>query len=76
MVIQQYWRREIEKHGGKVANTAIGISEIILSDHNSLPLFLTNSLHTRRVVVAGVTCLVVSPMERERGGSSKVTEAV
>ncbi|KAK9726991.1 hypothetical protein RND81_05G250700 [Saponaria officinalis] len=43
----QYWRREIEKHGGKVANTVIG-----------------------------VTCLVVSPMERERGGSSKVTEAV
>ncbi|KAJ8440521.1 hypothetical protein Cgig2_022962 [Carnegiea gigantea] len=43
----QYWRREIERHGGKVANTAIG-----------------------------VTCSVVSPMERERGGSSKVTEAV
>ncbi|XP_074289208.1 protein ADP-ribosyltransferase PARP3 [Silene latifolia] len=43
----QYWRQEIEKHGGKVSNTAIG-----------------------------VTCLVVSPMERERGGSSKVTEAL
>ncbi|KNA12642.1 hypothetical protein SOVF_124230, partial [Spinacia oleracea] len=43
----QYWKQEIEKHGGKVANTAIG-----------------------------VTCLVVSPMERERGGSSKVSEAV
>lgn len=26
--------------------------------------------------IAGVTCLVVSPMERERGGSSKVSEAV
>ncbi|XP_010686033.2 protein ADP-ribosyltransferase PARP3 [Beta vulgaris subsp. vulgaris] len=43
----QYWKKEIEKHGGKVSNTAIG-----------------------------VTCLVVSPMERERGGSSKVSEAV
>lgn len=42
----QYWRHEIERHGGKVANTAIG-----------------------------VTCLVVSSMERERGGSSKVSEA-
>ncbi|XP_021716389.1 poly [ADP-ribose] polymerase 3-like [Chenopodium quinoa] len=43
----QYWKQVIEKHGGKVANTAIG-----------------------------VTCLVVPPMERERGGSSKVSEAV
>ncbi|PIA28297.1 hypothetical protein AQUCO_07200152v1 [Aquilegia coerulea] len=43
----QYWRKEIEKHGGKVANT-----------------------------VAGVTCVVVAPAERERGGSSKVIEAM
>ncbi|XP_057534102.1 protein ADP-ribosyltransferase PARP3 isoform X1 [Amaranthus tricolor] len=43
----QYWKKEIERHGGKVANTAIGVS-----------------------------CLVVSPMERERGGSSKVSEAI
>ncbi|KAG9458981.1 hypothetical protein H6P81_003489 [Aristolochia fimbriata] len=43
----QYWKREIEKHGGKVSNT-----------------------------VPGVTCLVVSPAERERGGSSKVVEAM
>ncbi|KAL8151174.1 hypothetical protein V2J09_020982 [Rumex salicifolius] len=41
------WKKEIEKHGGKVANS-----------------------------VAGVTCLVVSHMERHRGGSSKVTEAI
>ncbi|KAL2899465.1 Poly [ADP-ribose] polymerase 3 [Bienertia sinuspersici] len=46
-LMYQYWKKEIEKHGGKVANTAIG-----------------------------VTCLVVSPMERERGGSSKVSEAI
>ncbi|OVA05993.1 BRCT domain [Macleaya cordata] len=43
----QYWRKEIQKHGGKVSNT-----------------------------VPGVTCLVVSPTERERGGSSKVVEAM
>ncbi|KAG1369671.1 Poly [ADP-ribose] polymerase 3 [Cocos nucifera] len=43
----QYWKEEIEKHGGKVSNT-----------------------------VPGVSCLVVSPAERERGGSSKVIEAM
>ncbi|XP_068661736.1 protein ADP-ribosyltransferase PARP3 [Aristolochia californica] len=43
----QYWKREIEKHGGKVSNT-----------------------------VPGVTCLVVSPAERERGDSFKVVEAM
>nr|GMD20526.1 poly [ADP-ribose] polymerase 3 [Ipomoea batatas] len=43
----QYWKSQIEKNGGKVANSVIG-----------------------------VTCLVVSPAERERGGSSKVAEAV
>ncbi|KAJ0084908.1 hypothetical protein Patl1_30430 [Pistacia atlantica] len=43
----QYWRRTIEKHGGKVANSAIG-----------------------------TTCLVASPAERERGGSSKLVEAM
>ncbi|KAL5976359.1 Poly [ADP-ribose] polymerase 3 [Asimina triloba] len=43
----QYWKREIEKHGGKVSNT-----------------------------VHGVTCLVVSPAEREHGGSTKVAEAM
>ncbi|KAL6537916.1 Poly [ADP-ribose] polymerase 3 [Orobanche hederae] len=43
----QYWKSEIEKHGGKVANSVIGAS-----------------------------CLVVSPAERERGGSSKLTEAM
>ncbi|KAK9122771.1 hypothetical protein Sjap_012373 [Stephania japonica] len=43
----QYWTTEIQKHGGKVANS-----------------------------VHGVTCLVVSPAERERGGSSKVVEAM
>ncbi|XP_038900668.1 protein ADP-ribosyltransferase PARP3 isoform X2 [Benincasa hispida] len=42
-----YWRKEIEKHGGTVNNSVIGVS-----------------------------CLVVSPAERERGGSSKVAEAV
>ncbi|WOG94510.1 hypothetical protein DCAR_0313806 [Daucus carota subsp. sativus] len=44
---QQRWKRDIEEHGGKVANS-----------------------------VLGVTCLIVSPSDRERGGSSKVTEAV
>ncbi|KAL6506461.1 Poly [ADP-ribose] polymerase 3 [Orobanche gracilis] len=43
----QYWKSEIEKHGGKIANSVIGAS-----------------------------CLVVSPAERERGGSSKLTEAM
>ncbi|KAJ0075455.1 hypothetical protein Patl1_34984 [Pistacia atlantica] len=43
----QYWRRTIEKHGGKVANSAIG-----------------------------TTCLVASPVKRERGGSSKLVEAM
>ncbi|KAF8397835.1 hypothetical protein HHK36_016760 [Tetracentron sinense] len=41
------WKKEIEKHGGKVSNT-----------------------------VTGVTCVVVSPAERERGGSLKVAEAM
>ncbi|GAB2242449.1 hypothetical protein Droror1_Dr00019224 [Drosera rotundifolia] len=41
------WKREIEKHGGKVSNSVIGAN-----------------------------CLVVSPMEREHGGSSKVVEAL
>ncbi|KAM7528114.1 hypothetical protein LguiB_031524 [Lonicera macranthoides] len=44
---KQYWRSEIHKHGGKVANSVIG-----------------------------ATCLVVSTTETERGGSSKVAEAV
>ncbi|KAM7522518.1 hypothetical protein LguiA_012420 [Lonicera macranthoides] len=44
---KQYWRSEIDKHGGKVANSVIGVS-----------------------------CLVVSAAETERGGSSKVAEAV
>ncbi|KAK4440615.1 protein ADP-ribosyltransferase PARP3 [Sesamum alatum] len=43
----QYWKSKIEKHGGKVSNSVIG-----------------------------ATCLVVSPVERERGGSSKVAEAM
>ncbi|RAL38229.1 hypothetical protein DM860_018069 [Cuscuta australis] len=43
----QYWKSQIEKNGGQVANSVIGVS-----------------------------CLVVSPAERERGGSSKVAEAV
>ncbi|XP_065868519.1 protein ADP-ribosyltransferase PARP3 isoform X2 [Euphorbia lathyris] len=43
----QYWRKAIEKYGGEVSNS-----------------------------VMGVTCLVVSPSERERGGSSKLTEAM
>ncbi|KAL4591713.1 hypothetical protein LXL04_004684 [Taraxacum kok-saghyz] len=43
----QYWKSKIEMHGGKVANSDIG-----------------------------VTCLVVAASERERGGSSKVTEAL
>ncbi|KAI3450704.1 hypothetical protein Pfo_007369 [Paulownia fortunei] len=43
----QYWKSKIEKHGGKVANSVIG-----------------------------ATCLVVSPAERERGGSSKLAEAM
>ncbi|KAG7950563.1 hypothetical protein I3843_13G120700 [Carya illinoinensis] len=42
-----YWRKEIEKHGGKVSNSVIG-----------------------------VTCLVSSPAERERGGSYKLAEAM
>lgn len=45
--MQHYWKSKIEKHGGKVSNSVIG-----------------------------VTCLVVSPAERDRGGSSKVAEAV
>ncbi|CAA0810685.1 Poly [Striga hermonthica] len=43
----QYWKSKIEKHGGKVSNSIIGAS-----------------------------CLVVSPAERERGGSSKLAEAM
>ncbi|KAJ8551988.1 hypothetical protein K7X08_028431 [Anisodus acutangulus] len=43
----QSWKTEIEKNGGEVANSVIGVS-----------------------------CLVVSPSERDRGGSSKVAEAV
>ncbi|KAL1188616.1 Protein ADP-ribosyltransferase PARP3 [Cardamine amara subsp. amara] len=43
----QYWKKKIERHGGKVSNT-----------------------------VQGVTCLVVSAAERERGGSSKMVEAM
>ncbi|EEF38513.1 poly [ADP-ribose] polymerase, putative [Ricinus communis] len=43
----QYWKKTIEKYGGKVSNSVIG-----------------------------VTCLVVSPAERERGGSSKLSEAM
>ncbi|GMI92254.1 Poly(ADP-Ribose) Polymerase 3 [Hibiscus trionum] len=43
----QYWKSKIEKHGGKVSNSVIG-----------------------------VTCLVASPAERERGGSSKLIEAM
>ncbi|KAA8550170.1 hypothetical protein F0562_001854 [Nyssa sinensis] len=43
----QYWKSQIEKHGGKVSNSAIG-----------------------------ATCVVLSPAERQRGGSSKVAEAL
>ncbi|XP_028756844.1 protein ADP-ribosyltransferase PARP3-like [Neltuma alba] len=43
----QYWKKTIEKHGGKVANSVIG-----------------------------ATCLVASPAERERGGTSKLAEAM
>ncbi|KAK2970885.1 hypothetical protein RJ640_025083 [Escallonia rubra] len=43
----QYWKSQIEKHGGKVSNSVIG-----------------------------VTCLVTSPADRERGGSSKLAEAI
>ncbi|GLU19202.1 hypothetical protein SLE2022_354640 [Rubroshorea leprosula] len=43
----QYWKSKIEKHGGKVANS-----------------------------ILGATCLVVSPAERDRGGSSKLVEAM
>ncbi|KAI3420535.1 Poly [ADP-ribose] polymerase (PARP) [Psidium guajava] len=43
----QYWKTEIERHGGRVSNSVIG-----------------------------VTCLVVSPAEREHGGSIKVAEAM
>ncbi|CAK9179102.1 unnamed protein product [Ilex paraguariensis] len=41
------WRSIIEKHGGKVVNSAVG-----------------------------ATCLVVSPAERERGGSVKIVQAM
>ncbi|KAB5541684.1 hypothetical protein DKX38_014658 [Salix brachista] len=43
----QYWKREIEKHGGKVSSS-----------------------------VEGITCLVVSPTERERSGSTKLANAL
>ncbi|KAK3041508.1 hypothetical protein RJ639_000127, partial [Escallonia herrerae] len=43
----QYWKSQIEKHGGKVSNSVIG-----------------------------VTCLVTSAADRERGGSSKLAEAI
>ncbi|XP_010520428.1 PREDICTED: poly [ADP-ribose] polymerase 3 isoform X2 [Tarenaya hassleriana] len=43
----QYWKKKIERHGGKVTNS-----------------------------IQGVTCLVVSPAERERGGSPKLVEAM
>ncbi|KAK8679759.1 hypothetical protein V6N13_145195 [Hibiscus sabdariffa] len=43
----QFWKSKIEKHGGKVSNSLIGI-----------------------------TCLVAPPAERERGGSSKLMEAM
>lgn len=35
---------------------------------------ITGSVYEQ--IFAGVSCLVVSPAERERGGSSKVAEAV
>jgi len=47
LLLQQYWKKKIERNGGKVSNT-----------------------------VQGVTCLVVSPAERERGGTSKMVEAM
>ncbi|OMO89151.1 hypothetical protein COLO4_19902 [Corchorus olitorius] len=43
----QHWKSKIEKHGGKVSNSIIG-----------------------------VTCLVASPAERDRGGSSKLIESM
>ncbi|KDP37595.1 hypothetical protein JCGZ_07941 [Jatropha curcas] len=43
----QFWKKSIEKNGGKVSNSVVGVS-----------------------------CLVTSPAERERGGSSKLTEAM
>ncbi|XP_038681115.1 protein ADP-ribosyltransferase PARP3 isoform X1 [Tripterygium wilfordii] len=43
----QYWRTQIEKHGGKFSSS-----------------------------VNGVTCLVTSPAERDRGGSIKLAEAL
>ncbi|XP_048323938.1 protein ADP-ribosyltransferase PARP3 isoform X1 [Ziziphus jujuba] len=42
-----YWKKEIEKHGGKVANSVIGVN-----------------------------CLVASSAERDRGGTSKLAEAM
>ncbi|KAE8682447.1 Poly polymerase 3 [Hibiscus syriacus] len=47
LLMQQFWKSKIEKHGGKVSNSVIGI-----------------------------TCLVAPPSERERGGSSKLIEAM
>ncbi|KAJ4847116.1 Poly [ADP-ribose] polymerase 3 [Turnera subulata] len=43
----QYWKREIEKHGGMVSNS-----------------------------VKGITCLVATAAERDRGGSNKLSDAL
>lgn len=42
--------------------------------NSSLVVFFGTGMTT--VYVIGVTCLVVSPADRERGGSSKMAEAV
>lgn len=77
--LQQYWKSKIEKCGGKVANSVMGtyinmsFLVLVLVRFNVAP-----SLGTKLGVCtsAGATCLVVSPAERERGGSSKLTEAM
>lgn len=75
--MQQYWKSTIEKHGGKVENHVIGnVLDSVYTPSVLCHLVDLCWICLSNLLAAGVTCLVVSPTERERGGSSKVVEAV
>ncbi|CAL0333977.1 unnamed protein product [Lupinus luteus] len=67
-----YWKRTIEKHGGMVANSIIGnVIEVAVV----FP-FVDGSFFNQIALLSGATCLVASPAERDRGGTSKLAEAI
>ncbi|XP_052885106.1 protein ADP-ribosyltransferase PARP3 isoform X1 [Gossypium arboreum] len=77
----QYWKTKIEKHGGTVSNSVIGsclhhcrVSDLMVP--SLVLLFIALIKCFCKTLGAGVTCLVASPAERERGGSSKLVEAM